>query len=285
MTATDSAIYTGEVVHRRLRPKRHRLRYKVFYVLLDLDQIDLLSRSLMVFSHNRFNLFGFCDRDHGDGSKTPLRQQVDDHLRNAGIEAGGPIQLLTMPRMLGYAFNPLSIYFCHRIDGSLAAIQYEVNNTFGQRHNYLVSVTTAPNAVVRQESPKSLYVSPFMTTDMTYSFAVVPPGERLVISITARDAKGPLIAANLIARRRPLTNASLVGTLFTYPLMTLKVIASIHWEALRLWLKGVPLEPRPPPPCLAVTLGRECQPFSSVKGRWRQPDEEVGANQTSTVHD
>ena len=104
---------------------------------------------------------------------------------------------------------------------------------------------------------------------MTYRFAVVPPGERLAISITGRDAKGPLIAANLIARRRPLTNASLVGILFTYPLMTLKVIASIHWEALLLWLKGVRLEHRPPPPCLAVTLGRECQPFSSVRGRDR----------------
>jgi DUF1365 family protein len=256
MTAPDSALYAGEVMHRRLRPKRHELRYKVFYLLLDLDQIDGLARSLRLFSHNRFNLFNVRDSDHGDGSKTSLRQQVDRRLRNAGIEAGGPILLLTMPRMLGYAFNPLSIYFCHRIDGSLAAILYEVNNTFGQRHNYLISVTTPPCAVIRQESRKSLYVSPFMAADMSYSFAVIPPNERLVVSITGRDAKGPLIVAKLTAERRRLTDASLARAFFAYPLMTFKVIAGIHWEALLLWLKGVRPKHRPPPPDHDVTLGQ-----------------------------
>ena len=122
MTALRSALYVGEVAHYRLRPKRHRLRYKVFYLLLDLDEIDAVTGTLRLFSRNRFNLFGFHDGDHGDRTTEPLRGQIEGHLRRAGVETGGPIRLLTMPRMLGYVFNPLSIYYCHRADGSMAAV-------------------------------------------------------------------------------------------------------------------------------------------------------------------
>ena len=257
MKAGGSAIYAGEVTHRRLRPRRHRLRYSIFYLLIDLDEIDRLPRSLRLFSHNRFNLFSVNDRDHGDGSEATLRQQVQCHLRDAGIEAGGPIRLLTMPRILGYVFNPLSIYFCHRTDESLAAILYEVNNTFGQRHNYLIPVAAGSNGVIRQQSPKSLYVSPFMTTDMNYFFAVAPPAESLAVSVAGHDVEGPLIVARLVATRRALTDASLLRAFLIYPLLTLKVIAAIHWEALLLWLKGIRPQHRPPPPDRAVTAGRE----------------------------
>jgi DUF1365 family protein len=257
MKASASALYTGEVMHRRLRPRQHRLRYRIFYLLLDLDEIDQLARSLRLFSHNRFNLFSVSDRDHGNGSKASLREQVQRHLRNAGVEAGGPIRLLTMPRILGYVFNPLSIYFCHRKDGSLAAILYEVSNTFGQRHNYLVPVAAGSNGVIRQQSRKSLYVSPFMITNMTYFFAVVPPGESLAVSVTGHDVEGPLIVAKLIAVRRALTDASLARAFLLYPLLTLKVITAIHCEALLLWLKGVRPQHRPPPPDREVTVGRE----------------------------
>lgn len=257
---TGSALYTGEVVHHRLRPKQHRLRYSIFYLLLDLDEIDALAGALRLFSHNRFNLFSFHDRDHGDGTAGSLREKVERHLREAGIETGGPIRLLTMPRILGYAFNPLNVYFCHRRDKSLCAIFYEVSNTFGQRHNYLIPVLVGATVPMRQESQKSLYVSPFMSTDMTYSFVVSPPGERLAVSVTGHDAQGPLIVAKLAAERRALTDASLARLFFTYPLLTLKVIVGIHWEALLLWLKGVRLQHRPPPPDLPVTLGHELKP-------------------------
>lgn len=255
-----SALYTGSVMHHRLRPKEHRLRYSIFYLLLGLDEIDALASKLRLFSHNRFNLFSFHDRDHGESGPMSLRDRIERHLQEAGIDFGGPIQLLTMPRILGYAFNPLSIYFCHRHDGSLSAIFYEVNNTFGQRHNYLIPVSSGAKGPIRQESQKSFYVSPFMTTDMVYTFSVVPPGEDLAVSIIGRDDAGPLIVAKLTAARQDLTDASLARAFCAYPLMTIKVIAGIYWEALLIWLKGIRLQHRPLPPDRPVTIGRGARP-------------------------
>lgn len=262
---TRSALYAGEVVHLRLRPRRHQLRYRVVYLLLDLDEAERQEHSPRLFSYNGSNVFSVNDRDHGNGSAASLRDQVQRHLRDAGIEAGGPIRLLTMPRVLGYVFNPLSVYFCHRVDGSLAAILYEVNNTFGERHNYLVPVAAGCRGVVRQHSRKSFYVSPFLDTDMTYAFAVVPPAHRVAVSVTGHDGDGPLIVARLAAVRRPFTDAALARTLLLYPLLTLKVTAAIHWEALLLWLKGVRLQHRPPPPERDVTMGHETAPYSVAR--------------------
>lgn len=260
MTALRSALYIGDVTHRRLRPRQHRLRYSLFYLLLDLDEVDALAGTLRLFSHNRFNLFSFFDRDYGDGSAASPREKVEKHLRAAGVETGGPIRLLTMPRIFGYAFNPLNVYFCHARDGSLCAIFYEVSNTFGQRHSYLIPVPAGTTAPIRQESRKSFYVSPFISTDMAYSFVTTPPCERVVIGVTGHDEQGPLIITRLAARWRGLSDAALARLFFTYPLLTLKVIVGIHWEALRLWLKGVRLLKRPPPPDRPVTLGHEVEP-------------------------
>jgi DUF1365 family protein len=267
MPGFHSALYTGSVMHHRSRPREHRLRYSIFYLLLDLDEIDVLASKLRLFSHNRFNLFSFYNRDHGERTMTSPRDRIERHLREAGIETGGPIRLLTMPRILGYVFNPLSIYFCYRGDNSLSAIFYEVNNTFGQRHNYLIPVAPEAKAPIRQESRKSFYVSPFMTTDMTYSFSVVPPGADLAVSVIGRDGQGPLIIAKLAATRQDLTDAALARAFCTYPLLTLKVIAGIYWEALRIWLKGIRLQDRPAPPDRPVTLGcdRETATARSAK--------------------
>lgn len=260
MPGLQSALYAGSVMHHRLRPREHRLRYGVFYLLLDLDEIDALADRLRLFSHNRFNLFSFYDSDHGEGASVSLRGRIERHLQEAGVEAGGPIRLLTMPRILGYAFNPLSIYFCHRKNGSLSAIFYEVNNTFGQRHNYLIPVPQDMKGAIRQESRKSFYVSPFMTTDMAYSFSVVPPGSKLAVSVIGRDTQGPLIVAKLAATRQDLTDATLARAFCAYPLLTLKVIAGIYWEAVLIWLKGIRLQHRPSPPDRPVTLGRNIDP-------------------------
>jgi DUF1365 family protein len=225
-------------------------------MLLDLDEIDALAGKLRLFSHNRFNLFSFHDQDHGEGKTTSPSDRIERHLREAGIETGGPIRLLTMPRILGYAFNPLSIYFCHRHDDSLSAIFYEVNNTFGQRHNYLIPVAPDAKAPIRQESRKSFYVSPFMSTNMVYTFSVVPPGKDLAVSVIGRDTEGPLIVAKLAAKRRELSDTALARAFCAYPFLTLKVIAGIYWEALLIWLKGIRLQHRPSPPDQSVTLGR-----------------------------
>jgi len=257
MTSFQSAIYTGFVMHHRLRPRQHRLRYSIFYLWLDLDELDALARKLRFFSHNRFNLISFHDADHGQGDAASLRVRIEQQLQGAGMDFGGPIRLVTMPRILGYAFNPLSVYFCYRCDNSLSAIYYEVNNTFGQRHTYLIPVAPGSAVPIHQESRKSFHVSPFMPTDMVYDFSVVPPGDELAVAITGRDAQGPLIHANLIAGRHELTDAALARVMSTYPLVTLKVIAGIYWEALLIWLKGVRLQDRPAPPERAVTIGRD----------------------------
>jgi uncharacterized protein len=256
MTSLRSALFAGHVVHQRTRPKRHRLRYSVFYLALDLEEAQIVSRALRLFSVNRFNIFSFHDSDHGDGSRRPLLEQIRAKLRAAEFDADGAIILLTIPRMLGYAFNPLNLYFCYRKNGALAAILYEVNNTFGQRHTYLIPATPDADGLVRQESAKSLYVSPFLDTDMSYAFVVAPPSERVAISIIARDKEGPILIAKLSGDRIPLTDTTLLRALFAYPFLTLKVVAAIHWEALRLWLKGVGLTRRPEQSNDQTTLGR-----------------------------
>ncbi len=165
-----SALYIGRVRHHRLRPRPHALSYRVFWTLLDLDEIDGLAAGLRLFSRNRFNLYSFRDADYGDRSGRPLRPQVEAMLAEAGIaHDGGPIRLLTMPRILGYAFNPLSTYFCYRRDGSLCATVYEVHNTFGEIHSY-VAPASPEGGVLRQEAEKVFHVSPFMRLDMRYAF-------------------------------------------------------------------------------------------------------------------
>lgn len=261
MTEGASAIYAGRVMHQRLRPRRHRLRYRVFSLLLDLDEINGLAERLKLFSRNRFNLFSFHDRDYGAGTAEPLQVQVARHMRAAGIEAdGGSIRLLTMPRVLGYAFNPLSVYFCYRRSGALAAIFYEVSNTFHQRHSYMIPVPERVNVdseqPIRQVCPKEFYVSPLLDMNLTYEFRTVPPGRRVGIAISGHDRDGAIIVASLYAERLPLSDSGLARAFVAYPLLTLKVIAGIHWEALRIWLKGVRLRHRPTPPPGAVTVGR-----------------------------
>ena len=149
---------------------------------------------------------------------------------------------------MGYVFNPLSTYFCHRADGSLGAILYEVNNTFGERHGYAIPVAPGCNSPIEQGCAKALHVSPFLGMDMAYRFHIVPPGEGVAIGVTVEDGNGPVLTASFGGRRRALTDATLARLTFRYPLMTAKVIAGIHWEALRLWRKGVPVHRRPPPP-------------------------------------
>ncbi len=250
-----SGLYAGVVTHRRLRPRRHKLRYRMFSVLLDIDAIPAICAGIRVMSHNRFNLFSVHDRDHGDGGGS-LRAWAEKHLAEAGIDLdNGPIRLLAMPRVLGYGFNPISVWFCHHRDGRLLALLHEVHNTFGERHVYLIPVSPGdPPLDIRQSCAKSFHVSPFMGMDMRYAFRVHPPDERVSLAIRGDDAQGPLIVAAFAARRRDLTDAALLRVFVTMPLLTLKVMAGIHWEALRLWWKGLRLHPKPPAPARLVSV-------------------------------
>ncbi len=257
MTAPQgSAIYAGRVGHTRFRPRSHRLAYGVFMLLLDLDEVAGLDRSLRWFSLERFNLLGFRARDHGDGTATPLRSQIERHLDEAGLAiAGGPIRLLCLPRMLGYVFNPLSLYFCHTPGGELRAIVYEVTSTFGERHSYLIPVP-AGERDIRQSAAKRLHVSPFLDMGLDYDFRVQAPGETLRVQIDAVDVQGVILTASFVARRRPLTDAAVLHACATHPLLTLRVMAGIHWEAVKIALKGVKLRGGPPAPRPSVSLGR-----------------------------
>jgi DUF1365 family protein len=193
---------------------------------------------MRLFAYNRFGLFSFFDSDHGAGDDG-LRAWTERLMAKAGVEPdGGPIRLLCYPRILGYVFNPLTVYFCHARSGALAALFYEVSNTHGERHTYVIPVDSPAADVVRQTCRKEFYVSPFIPMNGAYRFAVRPPGESVSISIENVDDNGVLLAAVFSGRRRPLTDATLLRAFFAYPLMTLKVTAGIHWEALRLILKG-----------------------------------------------
>lgn len=255
----QSALYTGRVMHQRLSPARHRLQYRVFSLLIDLDELAGLDRRLRLFSVNRFNLFSLHEKDYGGAEGLPMRQHVEQQLARAGLAPGGRIQLLTMPRILGYAFNPLTVYFCHRPDGALQALLYEVNNTFGERHSYLIAVPEAEQHAtrIRQSCDKEFHVSPFLGLSMRYAFDIALPAaqrDHLGVGITASDANGPVLVARFHARRRPLDDRALARTFLTHPLLTLKVMGAIHWEALKLWIKRVPLHTKPPAPALPVTI-------------------------------
>ena len=249
-----SALYPGLVVHQRLRPRRHRLRYRIFQLLLDLDELPALDRALRWFGHNRLALIGLYDRDHGPGDGRPLRPYVEAELAKAGIDlAGGRILILCMPRVLGQVFNPLTLYLCHGRSGALAAILYEVNNTFGERHSYLIPID-APGPVVRQACDKAFYVSPLQDMAMRYQFTVRRPAKDLFVAIRSSDAEGPMLHAAFSARRRDLTDPAILKAVLGAPLLMLKVMAAIHWEALRTWLKGARFHARPPLPAEAVTV-------------------------------
>ena len=243
MTTMRSAIYCGTVMHRRVRPKAHYLRYGVFYLLLDLDELPALR--LRLLGVECAAPFSFRARDHGDGTGD-LKRWVSDSLHEAKIDGEpGRILLMVFPRVFGFVFNPISVYFCFDSAGALMATLYEVNNTFGGHHTYVLEANANPSGIVRQHCAKRLYVSPFNDVSGGYRFAVRPPADKVVLSIDQHDAQGHLLQAAFAGRRHELTDLGLLRVMLIYPLLTFKVVAGIHWEALKLWAKGVPLHKRP----------------------------------------
>lgn len=251
-----ASLYVGKVMHARLKPKPHRFVYRVFSLLIDLDRLEEADEASPLFSVGRFNLVGFRESDHGAPGGGPLGAQIRRTLAAGGVDLlGGRILLLCYPRILGYVFNPLATYWCYGADGALKAVVYEVTNTFGERHAYVAPVRPAElgPAGLRQERDKLMYVSPFIDMGMAYAFRLRPPGDNVRLRILERDAAGPILSATFAGERRPLNTSALVRLCTTLPLMTLKVIGAIHWEALRLWLKGIRLADHPPAPANPVS--------------------------------
>jgi uncharacterized protein len=242
-----ASLYVGDVMHARLKPMGHRFSYRVMSLLIDLDRLTEANRQSPLFGVNRAALYSFHEADHGGRDGSSLRAYAQTCAAERGIDlTGGRVLLLCYPRLLGYTFNPLSVYFCYRADGELALLIYEVRNTFGDIHPYVLPVTRADisDAGVRQQQDKLFYVSPFIEMAMRYHFRVRPPNTRVQLRILETDREGPLLAATFNGRHRALTTGELLRTFFALPLVTLKIMTAIHWEALRLWLKGARLVPR-----------------------------------------
>jgi hypothetical protein len=243
-----AALYFGEVMHARLKPVGHRFSYRVMSLLIDLDRLGDADRLSRLFGVNRAALYSFHEADHGERNGSSLRAYVQRSASEHGIDlSGGRMLLLCYPRLFGYTFNPLSVYFCYRGDGALALLIYEVRNTFGEIHPYVLPVRTTEvsAAGVRQEQDKLFYVSPFVGMAMRYRFRIAPPGEQVKLRILETDREGPLLAATFVGRHQALTTRALLRAFVALPLVTAKIVAAIHWEAVRLWLKGVRLVARP----------------------------------------
>lgn len=235
-----SAIYAGQVYHRRFGARQHTLRYRVFYLLLDLAELEALDRISALFRVNRTGWFSFHDSDHGNGSGS-YRDWCVRVLREAGIaDASAGFQVLTTPRVFGYVFNPISVVYCRRADGSIGAMIYEVNNTFGERIAYAIPVTHRRPAI-RQRCDKAMFVSPFYDLEGTYEFGVREPRDTLHLTIDYHNRGARQLRAVFQGQFRPFTRGQLIRLALGFPAASLKLIAGIHYEALKLWIKGVPL--------------------------------------------
>lgn len=255
-----AVLYCGHVMHQRMKPFGHRFRYKVFSLLLDIDRLDEADRQSALFSVNRRNLVSFREADHSGDPGLRLRSHADQLLAEAGLAGrAARILLVCYPRILGYGFNPLSVYYAYDAGGELMAMIYEVRNTFGERHTYVCPIghEEMSEGGVRQSCAKLFHVSPFIGMDMQYHFRMLPPGDEIRWRILETDGEGPLLSATFAGRQVPLTSRSLAALTARIPLLTFKIVAGIHWEALKLWLKGAKYISRPaPPPPVSVRLPR-----------------------------
>lgn len=240
--AAAAVLYTGEVMHARLKPVGHRFSYRVANLLVDLDRLGEADRSARLFSVGRFNLFSFHERDHGPRDGSSLREHVDGLLAARGIARPSRVLLLCYPRVAGFVFNPLSVYFAYGDDGRPSAVVYEVRNTFGGMHSYVEPVRPGQltEAGLRQERAKSFYVSPFLDMAQHYRFRLLCPGAAVRVRILQTDRDGPVLSASFAGSKVPLCDRTLASVFAAMPFHTLKVIGAIHLEAARLWLKGLP---------------------------------------------
>ena len=237
----ESYIYTGKVIHKRFKPKEHYFKYKVFSILLDLNEIKFINKNINFFSYNKFNLMSFYDKDHGPRDGSSLIDWVKLNLKSVGInDSEIKIKILCYPRILGYVFNPLSIFFVYDLKSKLISILYEVKNTFGEQHTYVFKVNEK-SEILKNNCEKKFYVSPFMDLDSEYYFKVLNPDKNLLVIIDQRDKDGKLLLASQDGVRSNLNSKNLIISYLKHPLMTFKIISAIHFEALRLWLKGIKL--------------------------------------------
>lgn len=251
MTIKSAAsLYFGKVTHARLKPKIHRFNYNIFSLVIDLDRYTEAQKSSFMFGINARGIISFYEKDHGPRDGSPLRDYINILLDDGDIEKPDRILLWCNPRVFGYTFNPLSIYFCYDANDKVIALVYQVNNTFGETHSYVAKVSNQEDKspAIRNSAQKSFYVSPFLDMNLRYDFRIQPPGDDLKVRILEHDENGPILSATFSGKHKALNSKNLVlGMLKTLGL-TWKITAGIHFEALILWFKGIKLVKRPVPP-------------------------------------
>ena len=237
----SSCIYNGQVIHKRFKPKEHFFKYKVFSLLLDLSELNLLDKELKIFSYNKFNILSFYDIDHGPRDGTSLISWVKENLNNNNINSNEiKIKLLCYPRVWGYIFNPLSIFFVYDKNSKLISILYEVKNTFGEQHTYVFKIDK-DNQLFEHSCKKKFHVSPFIEMNCLYYFKILKPTDKLSVVINQNDDSGKLLFASQDGLKNELNNKNLMISYISNPLMSFKIIGAIHFEAFKLWIKGIKL--------------------------------------------
>ena len=234
----NSLIYNGKVIHKRFKPKEHYFKYNVFSLLIDLDELNIIQNKIKVFSYNKFNIISFFDIDHGPRDGTSIRQWILKNLKDLGIHDNKiKIKLLCYPRIFGYVFNPLSVFFIYDKNSKLISIFYEVKNTFGEQHTYLFK--TSDDKTIKNNCSKKFHVSPFIEMECNYYFRVLKPSDKMSVIIDQSDNNGKLLYASQDGVAKELNQKNLIISYICHPLMTFKIIAAIHFEAFKLWLKGI----------------------------------------------
>jgi len=233
-----SSIYNGTVVHKRFKPKIHFFKYQVFSLLIDLSELKILDQKINFFSYNSFNLISFFDKDHGDRDGSSLIEWVKKNLKeNKIISENIKIKLLCYPRIFGYVFNPLSVFYVYDKNEELISILYEVKNTFGEQHTYIFKVEN--NNLLQHNCEKKFHVSPFIEMDCNYFFRILKPTEKISVIIDQYQSNEKILYASQDGIRRDFTSSELIRSYLKHPLMTFKIIIAIHFEAFKLWTKGI----------------------------------------------
>ena len=233
-----SSIYNGTVIHKRFKPKIHFFKYKVFSLLIDLSELDILDKRINFFSYNKFNLISFFDKDHGERDGSSLIKWVKKNLTDNQIDTEHiRIKLLCYPRILGYVFNPLSIFYVYNNDEKLISILYEVKNTFGEQHTYIFKVEN--DNLLQHNCVKRFHVSPFIEMDCNYFFRILKPAEKISVIIDQYQSNEKILYASQDGKRADFTSSELIKSYLKHPLMTFKIISAIHFEAFKLWAKGI----------------------------------------------
>ena len=235
----NSIIYDGKVIHRRFKPKEHYFKYKVFSLLIDIDELETIEKKIKIFSYNKFNIISFFDIDHGPRDGTPIKGWIIKNLKKIGINTERvQVKLLCYPRIFGYVFNPLSIFFIYDENSKLISILYEVKNTFGEQHTYIFKTNINSN-LVQHMCKKKFHVSPFIEMNCVYFFRLLKPGNKISVIIDQNDNEGKILYASQDGVKSEITNSNMIKSYLKHPLMTFKIILAIHFEAFKLWSKGI----------------------------------------------